>query len=283
MTGNRGNFLKGSVKRILVPVNFSSKCSLAMEHAVVVARVYGASIFVMHVVDSTILVAGGAPGVLNEVSSRAEIALEEMAAIVREQQIECMTILRQGPLDSQIQEVIAEYEIDVLILATRAGTALAGFSLASTAERILRKTMIPVLIVCECRPIRKWSGKGCINIFYATDLSPESIRSFEFAHAMQRRFCADFTLAHVSPKHAAPEKAEAARQQLYKLADGTTSKVEILQGPIGRAVCEASAKAGADLIVVGVHKHSVLREVLIGHNLLDILYGASCPVLTVRI
>ena len=45
----------------------------------------------------------------------------------------------------------------------------------------------------------------------------------------------------------------------------------------------ASQSAGADLIVVGVTHHSVLREMLIGHTLLEIFSGAGCPVLTIRI
>jgi len=283
MTDTGRNFVNGTIKRILVPVNFSSKCSLALEHAAVAARIYGASLWLMHVLDSTILVAGGVPGVLTDVSSRAEAMLEEMAESVRKLELECTPLLRQGPLDSQIQEVIAEYDIDLLALATKAGTALGGFSIACTAERILRKTIIPVLIVAECRPVRKWSGEGCINIFYATDLSRESVRSLEYARSMQRRFCADFTIAHVLPKHPSAEKTQAASQQLDKLAEGTTCKVAILHGSVGPAICEASAEAGADLIITGVKKHSILREVLLGHTLLEILSGASCPVLTIRL
>lgn len=284
MTDEAGNFLKGTVDRILVPVDFSPKSSLAIEHAVVAARVYGASVWLVHVLETAAFVAGSVPGVMADILSRSELALEELAEPVRRQHIECTTLLRQGDLDEQLQQVIAEYHIGMLVLATKAGSALGGFFLASTAERILRKTMIPVLTVAEPHPVRKWSGDGCFHVFYATDLSPESIRSLDYARALERRFCAEFTIAHVLPKHASPAKTEAASKQLAALAEGASStKVEILHGAVGPAICEASAKAGADLIVVGVKKHTVLREILLGHILLEILFGAACPVLTIRV
>jgi nucleotide-binding universal stress UspA family protein len=283
MTDLAGNFLKGKVNRILVPIDFSSRSPLALEHAVEVARIYGASIWLLHVLDVTVFVAGVVPGALAEIIMRSELALEELAASPRGQHIECTTLLQKGDLDGQIEETIAEYNIDMLVLSTKAGTAMAGFSLASTAERILRKTSIPVLTIADCRPVRKWAGDGCFHLFYATDLSPQSIRSFQYARALEHRLCVELTLAHVLPNHASPEKIEAVSTQLNALAEGTPNKVAILHGTVGPAICEASSLAGADLIVIGVKKHSVLREVLLGHTLLEILYGARCPVLTIRL
>jgi nucleotide-binding universal stress UspA family protein len=254
-----------------------------LEHAVEVARVYGASLWLMHVLDSTVFVAGSVPGVMLDIANRSESALEELAESVRKQHIECTILLREGDLDTQIQQVIAEYQIDILVLATQAGSAFGGFALASTAERILRKTMIPVVTVADCHSVRKWTGEGCFHVFCATDLSPESIRIYEYARALRRRLRVEYTVAHVLPKHARAERIEAAAKQLNALVQYADTKVEILDGPVGPAICEASAKAGADLIIIGVKKHSVLREVLLGHTLLEILYGANCPVLTVRL
>jgi nucleotide-binding universal stress UspA family protein len=220
---------------------------------------------------------------MSDIASRSESALEELAGSVRSQQIECITLLREGNLDTQIQQVIDEYQIDILVLSTQAGSAYGGFALASTAERILRKTMIPVLTVADCRPVRRWTGDGCFHVFCATDLSPESIRSLEYARALRRRLCVEYTVAKVLPKHANADQIEAAARQLHSLVQYADTKVEILQGAVGPAICQAAARAGADLILIGVKKHSVLREVLLGHTLLEILYGANCPVLTIRL
>ena len=276
------NFIKANVDRILVPVDFSHKTPLALQRAVEVAHLYGASIWLLHVLDVMVFIGNGVPGALEEMRDRSELALEELASSVKKQQVECHALLCEGDLDGQIQKAITAHGIDLLVLATKAGTAMHGFALASTAERILRKTMIPVLTVADCHPLRKWGADGCVHVFCATDLSPESIHGINHARAVQRRFCARFTIAHVLPKHASPEKTVAAREKLKALADDSNSEVLILHGDVGQKICEGAAKAEADLIAIGVKKHSLLREVLVGHTLLEILAGACCPVLTIR-
>jgi len=279
----RGNFLKGSVKRLLVPVDFSPKTTIALQHAAAIARFYGASVYLVHILDTVVFVGAGVPGVLNEIRSRCETALDEWADTIREHGVECTSLIREGDLDKQIAEVIAEYEIDILVLATKAGTDFGGFSIVSTAERILRKTMIPVLTVADCRPVRQWSGDGCLHVFYASDLTPESIRGLEYARAVQKRFCARFTIAHVLPKNASDEKNKAALEKAKALSGCDECEVAILHGSVAPAICEAASRMDADLITVGVKKHTFLREVLLGHTLLQILSGACCPVLTVRV
>jgi nucleotide-binding universal stress UspA family protein len=205
-----------------------------------------------------------------------------MAKSVTSHNIPCTILIRQGDLDGQVQEVISENQIDLLVLATKAGTAMSGFALASTAERILRKTMIPVLTIAGTHQVRKWTGDGCLHLFYATDLSPNSLRSLEYARNLRHRFCVEFTIAHVLPKNASLVKTESVTLQLKALAEGTSTKIAVLQGSVGPALCQASAKACADLIVVGVKNHSLLRELLLGHILLELLHGACCPVITIR-
>jgi nucleotide-binding universal stress UspA family protein len=46
------NYLpQGRVDRLLVPVEFSSSASIALKQAIEVARLYGASIWLLHVLD----------------------------------------------------------------------------------------------------------------------------------------------------------------------------------------------------------------------------------------
>ena len=194
MADAASNFLQGKVDRILVPVDFSPKSMLAIEHAVVAARVYGASVSLLHVLNSTVFISGVLPGAVEEIASRAEAALESLAESVRSQQIPCSVLLREGDLDDQIEEIIAQEGIGVLALATEAGTAFGGLQLVSTAERILRKTGIPVLTVADRHQMKKWAGNGRLQVFYATDLSPASVRSLDHARALQHRLPVDITI-----------------------------------------------------------------------------------------
>src|SRR5271156_4030561 len=99
MNDTAGNFLEGKVNRILVPVNFSPGTSMALEHAIEVARVYGASLLLMHVLNATAFVANSVPGATLEILQRSESALEELAESVRMEHIDCQILMRKGDLD----------------------------------------------------------------------------------------------------------------------------------------------------------------------------------------
>ena len=273
----------GRAGRILVPVDFSPKVELTLPRAVALAKLSQSSVWLLHVIDAVTCIGmgGNLAGALPELHSRCSAALEELAESIREEGVECTCLLREGDLDGQIREAIDTHKIDMLVLSTRAGTGMNGFSLVSAAERIIRKTTIPVMTLGACRKLRGWSPDGCVHVFYATDLSPESVRSLQYARAIQRRFCAHFTVAHVLPKHASEEKGNRAMEQLTQLLESPDDRALVLRGSVGEAICEGSVKVGADLVALGVKRHTVMREVLIGHNLREVLSGAPCAVMSI--
>jgi nucleotide-binding universal stress UspA family protein len=282
MTGAR-YLPTGRVERILVPTDFSPGANLALEKAVTVARLYGASIFLLHVVTPATYagMAEAVAGALSQMIAAGEAAIEGLAATVRNQNVECTCIVRDGALDEQVSAVISECGIDLLVMATRAGKGLSGYALGSTAERILRKTFIPVITVGTCRTLRSWPRTGPSLILYATDLSDVSFRSLAYARSVQRRFSAKLTVAHVLPLGIEPAKAQQVLDQLQHLAVDNEG-VQVLHGAVGPALCSAIERTGVDLVAVGVEKHTALREYLFGHTLIAIIAGSPCPVLTIR-
>lgn len=270
------------VDRILVPVDFSSGSRLAMERAISIARLYGASIWLLHVVDLARYVGIGVlPGGLQEIVMGNEEAMKEFASSVVGQRIECTSLLWNGALADQISQAIAECNIDLLVLATHAGTGLQGYAMGATAERILRRTVIPVVTVSTCRPLKEWEATGPSHVLYATDLSDISLRSLAYACSVRNRFSAKLTVVHVPAGRDRPERIRTAVNRLsgLGLAD---AKTRVLFGPVGTTICSAAVKFGADLVAVGVEKRNALGEFLFGHTLLEILAGAPCPVLSIR-
>lgn len=274
---------KGEVNRILVPTDFSPGAELALKRAIAVARLYGASIWLLHVITPSAFagLAGIVPGALSEMQTAGETSILELAASVRMQNLECACLVREGVLDEQVRAVIAESSIDLLVLATKAGTGLHGYALGATAERILRKTIVPVITVATCRTLRDWTAEGPQRILFATDLSDDSFRSIAYARSVQRRFSSKLIFAHVLPLGAKPERIQNTRDQLQKLARGDDD-VQVLVGAVGPAICRAAGKMDVDMVAAGVEKHTALGEFLFGHTLLEIMAGAPCPVLTIR-
>ena len=55
----------------------------------------------------------------------------------------------------------------------------------------------------------------------------------------------------------------------------------LVQGVPGEELIEYAKKNGADLIIVGVRRHSTLEKILVGSTTETVLRQAPCPVLTV--
>jgi nucleotide-binding universal stress UspA family protein len=59
--------------------------------------------------------------------------------------------------------------------------------------------------------------------------------------------------------------------------------VRIVRKSAKLAILETAAELGADLIVMGSHRHSVLTDALLGSTTMKILHSATTPVLVVRL
>jgi len=59
--------------------------------------------------------------------------------------------------------------------------------------------------------------------------------------------------------------------------------VRIVRMPAKQAILETAKEIGADLIVMGSHRHSVLTDALLGSTTMKILHSSTVPVLVVRI
>ncbi len=276
------------VDKILVPIDFSPGSKLALVRASTIARLYGASMWLLHVIDPSIYLgmawygmAGLAPGSLGGMYADSQAELEDIAQGIRGQGVDCTCVVREGSLDDQIRQVISDSVIDLLVLATHAGTGLHGYALGATAERILRKTLVPVVTVSTCRPLREWSAAGPSHVLYATDLSDISFRSLAYACSVRSRFSAKLTVLHVLPRGARPDTIRRAVDRLQELAL-VDADIQVLFGAVGPAVCSAAVKFGADLVAVGVERRNAVGEFFFGHTLLEILSAAPCPVLTIR-
>jgi len=59
--------------------------------------------------------------------------------------------------------------------------------------------------------------------------------------------------------------------------------IRIIRKPAKLAILETAKELGADLIVMGSHRHSVLTDALLGSTTMKILHSATVPVFVVRI
>lgn len=137
--------------RILVAIDDSPQA----DHAAGVARDLAAatrgSLGVMHVVDPRAAVNVQADlTAIDLLGHLREDAARILAAAAERLQIDGRkpeTVLKEGSPDSEIIAAAQAWKADVLVVGTHGRGGLGRVLLGSTAESIIRKSLIPVLVV----------------------------------------------------------------------------------------------------------------------------------------
>ena len=175
--------------------------------------------------------------------------------------------------------------------------------LGSVAERTLRTSRVPVLVVPpHTRDVVPAPTEPFRSVLCAVDFSQDSARAFEYAASLARHGAGRLTLLHVvepmpvgyDPMVGPPfdiagyefRMEESGRAQLQKLApDSATAGCEVetllARGKAYKEILRVAAERQADLIVLGVHGRNALDRLVFGSTTEHIIRRARCPVLAV--
>jgi len=143
-----------SLQRILLPTDFSSYASCAIDYACTMAEKFDAEIHLLHVVQDLVSLtpepgmAFPPPGnYLEELRASAEQALTKVLDPEWERGRSVVRVTRQGSPFLEIIEYAKEQQIDLIVMGTHGRSGLAHVLLGSVAERVVRKARCPVLTV----------------------------------------------------------------------------------------------------------------------------------------
>jgi nucleotide-binding universal stress UspA family protein len=144
--------------RIVIPLDGSAVAEAALSPAVEFARLSGATIHLVRVVDDTWLTRYGVIGLPVGAESAGDILAEEqddatrylaaMRAQLAQTGIPITTELRRGRAADEIRASVNEG--DLLAIATHGRSGLSRFALGSVAEEVSRGMQFPVLL-CHAR------------------------------------------------------------------------------------------------------------------------------------
>jgi universal stress protein A len=142
-----------SLKKILVPTDFSDHASDSFLYAVELARKFDASLTFLHVLQDAVAlfpepgVAFPAAGTyLEGLQELAEDGLKRLQETIGDE-IPITTEIRNGTPFVEIIRFAKENAIDLIVIATHGRSGLAHVLMGSVAEKVVRKAPCPVLTV----------------------------------------------------------------------------------------------------------------------------------------
>jgi nucleotide-binding universal stress UspA family protein len=140
-------------KRILVPVDGSPTSTRGLDEAIRLAKVTGAGIRLVHVLDQMAYAAGlenYAGDIFAILKDAGEKVLQQMKERVAASGIDVTTYLSE-PLSGRVCDVVVDqakdFGADLIVLGTHGRRGVGRLFLGSDAEQILRGATVPVLLV----------------------------------------------------------------------------------------------------------------------------------------
>lgn len=152
-----------TIKKILVPIDFSDYSKSALKYAVNFAKVFNAEMYLIYVVEPVIYPPDfsmgqiAIPSVTFEMDERAKEELSKLAQQEIPAEIKQQVIIKTGKPFVEIIETAAEEDIDLIIIATHGHSGVEHILFGSTAEKVVRKAPCPVLTLRE--PVKGFQFK----------------------------------------------------------------------------------------------------------------------------
>ena len=139
-------------KRILVPLDGSKTAEGVLPHTKALAYSEGAEIVLLTVaanpaLDYVFSDPGIAERAIEDQQTRSKKYMAEMESQFKSAGFKVSTVLREGAVADMILRVAEELQVDVITMSTHGRTGPARWLLGSVADRVVRNSKVPVLLI----------------------------------------------------------------------------------------------------------------------------------------
>lgn len=281
------------MRRILAATDFSHRADRALQRAALLSRAAGARLEIVHAVDPD------RPQALvtAEAGLSRDLLDEQRRSLLDRFEIHAGTHLYEGEAFQGIASAIDDLKPDLLVLGAYRRRLLQDTFVGTTAERAIRRSGIPVLMV------NTDAQRPYVHILAAVDLSSDSAAALSKTMELEVNREAVLSVVYLFDAPAsgslalgslskddirgyvAEEQKLAARELDAFLASagvrGVPRIVRPLQSKVVDGVQAIAAELGADLLVIGAGSGSGPARMLLGSTALEILATSPRDVLVV--
>ena len=256
-----------SLAKILLPVDFSERSTLAVHYASELALHFQSELILAHVLpplhsEYGMQVTGSM--LVDVFRARTEQAERDLGAFEPGALagLNVRRLLLNGDPASKIVELARQEHVDLIAMPTHGYGPFRRFILGSNTAKVLHDADCPVwtgVHIEEALPM----AAPFSNILCAVDLGPQSARALAWASWLQREFHGHLTLIHAIAAHAEaldePDLSwrtgirEIAEEELLRLQREIGAEADLLleAGEPARIICSAAARVGAGTVIIG--------------------------------
>lgn len=269
------------MKKILVPCDFSDTAIYAYRFGLDVAAMSNGTVHLLNVVELptmpntafTPVRSLGMP-LMRELSEKAEINFDKMSKKFPMENVKTVSSVEFGVPSRIILKYVIKNSIDVVIMGSHGASGLKEYFVGSNAERIVRSSTVPVIVVKEF-------FKGPVkNIVFPNTMNTQNQEDLVLkVKTLQGAFKAHLHLVWINtPGNFTPDTITIKRlnafAKCFSLKDFTINVFNHLAEEEG--IMDFASLIDADIIAMGTHGRKGLSHMMSGSMTEDIVsHGKS--------
>ncbi len=276
-----------TIRKILVPTDFSVRANAAFTTASQLARNFKAEVHLLHVLEVPQLEVKSKEGLLSQdgLMHFLEKAVEEVKLKTAELKtlfpsVKVHEHVFVDRVHNQIFSLIETLQIDLVVMGSSGAEGWEELLVGSNSQKVIRNASCPVLVIKNSKPLE------LKNVIYASDFENYTPSSIEFVKLLQAHYKSRLHLLTVIT----PKTFEASRTTVRRLSNFAVQHG--LEHYETHAYNNFSEEEGivayaedckADLIVMCTHGRTGLARMLAGSIAENVANHSSVSVTTFRL
>src|ERR1019366_5772585 len=216
------------LRRILFPVDFSSRCRAAAAYVQALAGRFDADLILLHVIEATY------NSTLEDLHG-ARIEKFESFFDKSWRHLRVRKLVEHGEAAQKIIQCASVNHADLIMIPTQGMGIYRRLILGSTSAKVLHDADCPVWTGVHLENAPPLGSVACQRILCAVDLKPLSARVLDWASHLAEEYQAELTLAHIAEGNENQEEARRALERL-QAASGYPATLRVENGDVSKIV-----------------------------------------------
>lgn len=278
-----------TMKKILVPIDFSEHSEHALQVAAIIAKQHNAEIIVLHMLGlSEAILSKNESQEIAEGMYYLKLAEQRFAVFLDKEYLEGIKItetIRNYRIFSEVNEVANENAVDLIVMGSHGSSGLHEIFVGSNTEKVVRTSDVPVLVVKH--RMEEFEIK---EVVFACDFKMENVAAYHNAVRLFDFFNANLQLIYINLPgdrfKNSDQIEERIKEFLFKADRGNLKKFDQVQVindySVEGGIFNYSQKINADIIALPTHGRKGLSHFFNGSIGEDIVNHSDTPVVTFK-
>ncbi|MDR9401581.1 MAG: universal stress protein [Psychroflexus sp.] len=277
------------MKKILVPVDFSTPSENALKVAAKLAKKNDAQLCVLHVIELAETIFGSDQFNVDDeqIVFFMKMAKKRFAKFMEKdylKDIDYKDMVDIGPTSKYISQYAKNENVDMIVMGSTGVSGLEEVLIGSNTEKIVRTSPVPVLVVKK-----EMEELDIKQVVFASDFDLESLKAYENAKRFADSFDAELKLLYVNLPGNQFYSTTEIHEQMRKFLN--EAEVELNEDnviifndyTIQLGVINAANTLKSDLIAMPTHGRRGLSHFFNGSIGEDVVNHSTLPVITFKI